>query len=446
MKQVREFIKENNLIEKNDNIILGVSGGADSVCLLYILNGIREELNLNITCVHINHMIRQTAERDEKFCLDLCAVLNIPCKSFKTDCIAVSERDGLSVEEAGRNERYRIFNETGKDVYGENNYKIAVAHHMDDLAETLIFNVIRGTGINGLSSIKSVKGNIIRPLLCVTRVEIEEYLNEKGISHVDDETNLSDDYARNKIRHHIIPMMNEIGNKAVNHTAACAAQLGEIEDYLNIKTDELKEKYVKNKEDGLFIYEEALKEHPAIVKRVIHNALVTVAGRARDISSAQIDAVYDLFSLQSGRKRDLIYSMEALREYDGILIKKKALEDEETKEKILSKVSFEIIDRPKSQNIPSGLYTKWFDYDKIENCLSVRFRQEGDYLTVNDDDQKKLLSDYMINEKIPLNKRDQIPLLADGKHILWVVGHRISNRYKVSDETRRIVVATFDES
>ena len=171
-----------------------------------------------------------------------------------------------------------------------------------------------------------------------------------------------------------------------------------------------------------------------------------MAGRARDISSAQIDAVYDLFSLQSGRKRDLIYSMEALREYDGILIKKKALEDEETKEKILSKVSFEIIDRPKSQNIPSGLYTKWFDYDKIENCPSVRFRQEGDYLTVNDDDQKKLLSDYMINEKIPLNKRDQIPLLADGKHILWVVGHRISNRYKVSDETRRIVVATFDES
>ncbi|MCR5847023.1 MAG: tRNA lysidine(34) synthetase TilS [Lachnospiraceae bacterium] len=446
MKKVYDFIKENSLLEKGDNLILGVSGGADSVCLLYILSGIRDEYDLHITAVHVNHMIRETAGRDEEFTLNLCKSLNIECVSRKTDCVAVSEETGLSLEEAGRNERYRIFNEIGQSLYGEDNYKIAVAHHTDDLAETLIFNMIRGTGINGLASIKSVKGNIVRPLLCVTRKEIEEYLKENGISHVDDETNFSDDYARNKIRHKIIPAMNEISEKAVNHTASCAAQLGEIEDYLKIKTDETWHIFVRSGSDGIFIEEKLTDEHPAIVKRVIHKALIEVAQRARDISSVQIDAVSELFGLQTGRKRDLIYNMEALRDYNGVLIRKKSDPQTDRREEILKKIHFKVTDRPISENIPTSLYTKWFDYDKIKYCPIVRFREEGDYLTVNDRDSKKLLSDYMINEKIPLDKRDEIPLLADGKHILWVAGYRISNHYKVSDETKKILVAELIDS
>ena len=136
--------------------------------------------------------------------------------------------------------------------------------------------------------------------------------------------------------------------------------------------------------------------------------------------------------------------MEAIREYKGVSVRKKTEKEAENKDEILQKLHFEIKERPNLENIPTDLYTKWFDYDKIENCPSVRFRNDGDYLTINEHDSKKLLSDYMINEKIPLNERDEIPLLADGNHILWVVGYRISNRYKVSDKTRRILVAKYE--
>ena len=444
MKKVCEYIKLNNLIDKNDNIILGVSGGADSVCLLYIINTIKEEYALNITAVHINHMIRETAGRDEDFTRKLCEKLGVKFVSYKTDCPAISERDGISLEEAGRNERYRLFNETGEKEYGKDNYKIAVAHHMDDLAETLIFNMARGTGINGLASVKCKSGNIIRPLLCVTRAEIEEYLYRAGVEYVNDETNFSDDYARNKIRHKIIPTMNEITEKAVNHMASCAGQLGEIEDYLRDQTDLLWEKYVREFEKEILILDTVLNEHPALVKRVIHRALTEVAGIARDISAIQIEAVLNLFELQTGRKRDLIYNMEALRVYEGVKILTKKEVSEEDKENILGRLHFEIKDRDFSQNIPTDLYTKWFDYDKIKYSLNVRFRREGDYLTVNEQNAKKLLSDYMTNEKIPSDKRDEIPLLADGDHILWVAGYRISNYYKVTDETKKIVVATYN--
>ena len=443
MKKVCEYIKLNNLLDKNDNIILGVSGGADSVCLLYIMNELKSEYNLDITAVHINHMIRETAGRDEDFTRNLCEKLGIKFVSHKTDCPAISERDGISLEEAGRNERYRLFNETGEKEYGKDKYKIAVAHHMDDLAETLIFNMARGTGINGLASVKCVSGNIIRPLLCVTRAEIEEFLLGAGAEYVNDETNFSDDYARNKIRHKIIPTMNEITEKAVNHMASCAGQLGEIEDYLKEQTESIRVKYVKESENEVLISDSVLNEHPALVKRVIHRALTEVAGRARDISAIQIEAVLNLFKLQTGRKRDLIYNMEALRVYEGVKIVTKKEVSEEDKENILGRLHFEIKDRDFSQNIPTDLYTKWFDYDKIKYSLNVRFRHEGDYLTVNDQNAKKLLSDYMTNEKIPSDKRDEIPLLADNDHILWVVGYRISNYYKVTDETKKIVVATY---
>ena len=443
MKKVCEYIKLNNLLDKKDNIILGVSGGADSVCLLYIMNELKSEYDLDITVVHINHMIREIAGRDEDFTRNLCEKLGIKFISHKTDCPAISERDGISLEEAGRNERYRLFNETGEKEYGKDKYKIAVAHHMDDLAETLIFNMARGTGINGLASVKCKSGNIIRPLLCVTRAEIEECLLGAGAEYVNDETNFSDDYARNKIRHKIIPTMNEITEKAVNHMASCAGQLGEIEDYLKIQTDLLWEKYIRESENEILILDSVLSEHPALVKRVIHRALTEVAGRARDISAIQIEAVLNLFELQTGRKRDLIYNMEALRVYDGVKIAIKKEVSEEDKENILGSLHFEIKDRDFSQNIPTDLYTKWFDYDKIKYSLNVRFRREGDYLTVNDKNAKKLLSDYMTNEKIPSEKRDEIPLLADGDHILWVAGYRISNYYKVTDETKKIVVATY---
>ena len=442
-KKVLEFIKANNLLQKNDHLVLGLSGGADSVCLFTLLRELKEEYSLSILAVHINHMIRETASRDEEFASKLCQRYQIKFVSFKTDCPAVAKRDGISLEEAGRNERYRLFNEAGKEEFGEGNFKIAVAHHMVDLAETLIFNMTRGTGINGLSSVKAANGNIIRPLLCVTREEIENYLKIKNERHVEDETNASDEYARNKIRHAIIPALNEITPNATNHLASLSERLSEIEDYLSDKTNESYQKYVSF-DEGIFIKNEIKTEHPAIMKRVIHRALVETAGRARDISSVQIEAVKALFSSNCGKKRDLIYNIEAIKEKDGVRIRKKNEKGSDPlMENEKNHLSWKVGDRDFSQNIPDDLYTKWFDYDKIESCLNVRFRKTDDYLVINDKGQKKSLKEYMINEKIPADKRDSIVLLTDGNHVLWVVGYRISSHYKVSPETKRVLIATY---
>lgn len=440
-QKIRLFIQQNNLIEKGDNLVVGVSGGADSVCLLQVLLNIREEYDANILVVHVNHGIRETALRDEDFVKDMCQRYNVRFVSYGIDCTAVAKESGLSLEEAGRNERYRLFNEAGNQFFKEDNYKIVVAHHTDDLSETLLFNLARGTGINGLASIKSANANIIRPLLCVTRAEIEEYLSRKNQPFMIDETNGSDDYSRNKIRHNVLPVMEEICNGAAEHMASTAMQLAEVEDFLSKTTDEKFAKYVIKEETILRISEDVLKEHPAIVKRIIHKALIETAGRARDISSVQINAVYGLFFRETGKKRDLIYSMTALRDYEGVSL---SLKDNNTAhdESALETVRLKVSERNFDEAIPEDKYTKWIDYDTISNCTTVRFRQPGDYLYINDEGGKKLLSDYMINEKIPAGMRDSIPLVADGNHILWVVGYRISAKAKVSDSTKRILIMT----
>lgn len=440
MKKVRSYILENRILKDNDNVIVGLSGGADSVCLLHILKALQKDMNLSIHAIHINHMIRTTAKRDEDFSVSMCKALDIPVSVYSIKCKEIAEKNGVSIEEAGRNERYRLFNEAGKELFGDN-YVIAIAHHKGDVAETMLFNLARGTGINGLASIKAVNTNIVRPLLCLTKEEIDKYLLDNKLEHVEDETNQCDDYSRNKIRHKIIPEMNSLVSNATDHIAQTAILLGEIEDYLSIETDKALELYLENTSRGLLIKNDILECHIAIRKRVIHKALILVASKARDISSVQIEAVMDLFSLQTGKKRNLIYGINALREYDGVCLSKSL--DEEVDLSELKKISFNKTEYY-SQLIPNELYTKWLDYDKIE-CPIARFKEQGDYIVINDRGDKQSLSDYMKNEKIPSAIRNQIPLVADGHHVLWLVGYRISADVKISDTTKNILVVNYSE-
>ena len=169
MNKVKEFIKEKNLIQNGNHIIIGVSGGADSVYLLLILNELRESMNLTITAVHINHMIRREAVDDQKFVQDLCGQLSIPCKIFEIDVKQIAKREKMSLEEAGRKARYDAFAKTMKKYNAD---KIAIAHHQNDQAETFLYRVVRGTGIYGAGAMREKDGNLIRPLLCVKKEEI----------------------------------------------------------------------------------------------------------------------------------------------------------------------------------------------------------------------------------------------------------------------------------
>ncbi|MDE6539854.1 MAG: tRNA lysidine(34) synthetase TilS [Ruminococcus sp.] len=200
--KIFSFIKKYNMINKGDTVICGLSGGADSVCLLVVLYRISRKIGFSVKALHVNHCLRgDESNRDENFCRKLCRELNIPFKAVSCNVTAFAEENGLSIEESARKLRYEIFSENSVGA------KIATAHNANDNLETVIFNLVRGSALKGLSGIPPVRDNIIRPLLVVSRAEIEEYLRNIGQNYVTDSTNLSDDYTRNKIRHQVLPVL-----------------------------------------------------------------------------------------------------------------------------------------------------------------------------------------------------------------------------------------------
>lgn len=447
--KVFSFINENQMIEEKNTVIVGVSGGADSVCLLLMLKKLSEKIDFTIKCAHVNHMIRPTAERDEKFVEELCRNLNLPLSVKRADIPALALQSGLSEEEQGRIVRYEFFKELLNDKPG----KIAVAHHRDDLSETVLFNLFRGTGISGLSGIKPVTGNVIRPLLCVSKEEITEYLTGLNIGWMTDETNLDVNISRNRIRQIIIPEAGKISGAASEHIAESARMLSDIKDYMDAETDRIFEEYTAHTKGGaILLKESAANLHPALLSALIHRLLITVAGRARDISAVQVKGVSDLLLSQVGRKREFIYGIQAFRTYDGVVLSIKEEEKEDLPEEDSREYGIDsftgakvrIFKYKKNEIIPQNTYTKWFDYGKISNCLVFRKPKDGDYLTINSSMGHKLLKDYFVNEKVPAAERKKKWVLADGDHILWVVGMRISEYYKVSDKTEEILEIVYD--
>lgn len=231
---VFSFIQENNLIEKNDNLVLAVSGGADSIFMLYVLNNINKkyDLKLNMVVCHLNHLIREEAVKDLEYVKEVSSNFKIPFFSKEVDIPKTSKQRGLSEEEVGRIERYKFFTEIGIQEFGENNFKICVAHNLNDNTETVFLNLIRGTGIDGLKGIEVRNNNIIRPILFVKREEIEEYLNEKGIKYIIDKTNLSSDYTRNSIRNELLVFIKEKYNPNIDETIFRTSEILRDEDLL----------------------------------------------------------------------------------------------------------------------------------------------------------------------------------------------------------------------
>lgn len=217
---VYSYIKENNLIEKEDNLVLAVSGGADSIFMLYVLYRINERYNLNLNMVvcHLNHMIRSEAIIDLEYVRKCATELGLQFFSKTVNIVSKVLLEKKSEEEIGRDERYKFFNEIGIENYGVDNYKICVAHNLNDNSETIFLNLIRGTGIDGLKGIDVVNNNVIRPILNVSRKNIEEYLEAKKLSYIIDETNLDTKYTRNSIRNELIPFVKERYNENIDNT------------------------------------------------------------------------------------------------------------------------------------------------------------------------------------------------------------------------------------
>ncbi|NLL78381.1 MAG: tRNA lysidine(34) synthetase TilS [Clostridiales bacterium] len=474
---------KHHMTAPGDVVITGVSGGADSVCLLLMLKSLEPELSIQVRAVHVNHGLRQDADEDEAYVKELCERLQVPLRTVHVNVEEYAAQEGLGLEEAGRLLRYRTFEEWGAELLREQEaviaeskgerlrgrgYKIAVAHHMDDRAETVLFHLFRGTGLSGLIGIRPVRERVIRPLLCITRTEIETWLSKENIPYCMDSTNLEDTYTRNKIRHHVLPYAEqEICSRSMEHITRAADICMETEEYLEIQIRRFYDKCVTwtDKRAAGIAVQEFAKEHPFLQKSLILSVFEELTPCRKDMQAVHVEDVCSLFRQEGNRQISLPYNLIARREYDtvvieearrrekgkgeGVEIDRKFLEQQgivrvllgDGREFICELISLEE-SRENVQNIPQKTYTKWFDYDKIRKSMIIRCRQSGDYLTIRregEEPARKKLKEYFITEKIPKQMRDEILLLADGQHVLWVIGHRISEYYKVNPNTRRIL-------
>ena len=468
-EKIKAYIRRYSMIEKEDVVIAGVSGGADSICLLLLLEKLKKEWNFGLAVVHVNHCLRgKDADADETFVRDFCEKMDIPILCVREDVKAYAEQYKLSEEEAGREVRRAAYRQA-MDRYGGT--KIALAHHMDDNAETMLLNLARGTGMKGMAGIRPVNGRYIRPLLAVRRREIEAYLREQHIGYQTDSTNLEDAYTRNRIRNHVIPYLeSHVNRKTVEHMQEYAEQMEQATGYLNRQTDKLWKACVKETEAGYQIALQPFLEadealHPYLIRRVIAAA----AGREKDIESVHVRNVAELCGRQSGRRVMLPYGLEAVREYDTIRIRERKMaagrkngmavaetgndDSGERAEVLLCRPGEGIFDRKMEEGIrlrvfscekipdafEERLYTKWFDYDIIQSDVVLRGRRSGDYLQIDAQGHTQKLKNYLINAKIPKGQRDRIPLVAAGQEILWIIGYRQNQKYQITEHTKRIL-------
>lgn len=456
LNKVRSYVLEHNMLSLGDRIVVGVSGGADSICLFDVLIKLSKEYDLSLFVVHVNHGIREEeASIDQGFVEEFCKKHNIAYSSVKKDVVSIAKKEGLSEEEAGRNVRYQAF----KDFYIKNKCtKIAVAHNKNDNAETFLFNLFRGSGITGLTGIPPVRDSIIRPLLCLEREEIELYLSEKQIPYRIDSTNLTQDYSRNKIRNKILTYgKEEINNGIIEHISNSTRMLKEIESFILNNVKDAFEKIVYEEEEKYSINTNEFNKLDIVIKKeLVREIIKRLTNSLKDIDSTHIEMILDLSDKQVGKSLDLPYGIIALKGYDNIAFGKNYKNKKKEQKRELEPINLQIpgsISLPHSKNIittklkeyqkgieiPKQGYTKWFDYDKIENTVLLRTRQEGDFIQINSKGNRKKLKSLFIDDKIAKENRATVPLITDGSHVIWIIGGRISEKYKLTENTKTIL-------
>ena len=472
IKKVQKQMEKQNMISANDRIIVGLSGGADSVCLLFMLRELSKELDFSIEAVHVEHGIRgEESRQDAVFAEELCKAVSIPCQSVSVNVPAFAKAKGLGLEEAARILRYEIFEKIAK----EKNAKIALAHHKNDNAETVLFQMVRGSSLSGLCGMQPIRKSetgviYIRPLLCLHRKEVETFLEQQGQTFCVDSTNQELEYSRNYIRNVILPNLCRINTQAVSHIHETAEYLSEIRDFLNEQLQESWKEVAVVEEDIQLDVWKLKFLHIVLQKEIVYKAIGILAGGKKDISSVHVEQVLELIENQSGRETTLPNGIVAIKENTKIRIFLSNKEREKNVQEI--KVSSELLDeifckkapfvlfigetgqsveisvfenKDFGVEIPQKTYTKWFDYDKIKDGFCIRTRRSGDYLMYDVFGHRKKLKQYFIDEKIPVTKRDKIMILAKESQVLWVVGGRISEDMKVTEQTKVIIEITIKE-
>lgn len=422
LEKIRKYINENKMLDYGDGVVIGLSGGADSVCLLKVLCELKEEYGFKLYAAHINHGIRgQEAIRDRDFAEVLCKSLGVEFFDYYYDIPKLSETEGIGLEETGRKYRYIAFYETLKSVKAN---KIAVAHNKNDNAETMLMRLLRGTGLKGLGGIEPVRDNIIRPLLCVSRNEIEEYLGD--MEYITDSSNLSPDYNRNKIRLSLLPYIEKEFNPSVTDGLFRTAELLRQEnDYIEREALKTYEKALDVKYERLCILDidQLLKLDEVILRRVLRLATIPLTPKKQDIEYKHIKDIQELLTSENGSEIDLIAGIKARKDRNRLCVgyfeevPEYEYEIYPEKEVFIKEAGIWVLITDKKRE------TKEYgvlDPSCISFPLNVRTKRDGDRIAIKGGRQeiKKVYSEKRIGK----NDRAKYPMLTDGEKILAVLG------------------------
>lgn len=444
-QKVLRFIKENDLIHSGDKILIALSGGPDSIFLLHFLNKYINKFKIEIGAAHINHLLRgKNSERDELFCKAVCDELSIPIYTLRKDVKSYSKRNKVSLEVGGRKIRYDFLEKISKS---KKYNKIATAHNADDNTETVLLNLIKGTGTKGIAGIPIKRDKIIRPILALSKNEILDYLNANKFEFRIDESNQSNKFERNFLRNEVIPLIRNKINPSLSSTILNSSiNFQKLNRMIDIMTEELKLSCVAKSKKSVSIPLNLFNEAEEIIllqmiKNIVdENFLIQIA-------SNDLKKVCSLALKQSGSSEELTEGLIALRERKKIIIKKKSLNKKEDQSEILIgetinfsgiKLSIRPVGMEKAK--PSADPTiEFIDAESIRDKFVVRNWVDGDKFSPIGMRGTKKISDYLNDIKIDSSeKKNQLVLVNSGK-IVWVIGKRLDDHYKITKKTKKVL-------
>ncbi len=457
--KIRDFIEQNRLLRPGMTVVVGVSGGADSVALLHILKELAPEYSLQLHVAHLNHLLRPGARAEAAFVQRLAHKWKIPVTTGCCRVARLAAFSGLGIEEAARQARYQFLSYVARRVGAQ---RIAVGHNADDRVETVLFNIMRGTGPAGLSGIPARRGIVIRPLLGVTREEIEAYCRDRGLAWCTDPSNLETFYFRNKIRRKLLPYLRREFNPNLDQAILRLADIMQAENFfLERLASRLLKSFTRERKFGkveLFLAD-FLRLPLALQRRLLRAGVRVAGGSLRGLGYRHLDDCLNFLARgPAGGEIHLPHGVRLKKNYDlfKITIGETEAELKEVSQKLEVPGKTDVpslgltihaetwvksrAEKSHFFHTPNKRYQAFFDYDKIKLPLYVRTRRPGDRIRLlglgGTKKIKKLFSDL----KIPRLERDRIPLIASNDSIYWVAGYRRSEEAQVTPETKRILV------
>jgi len=460
IKKFKKTIARYDLLQKGDRVLVAVSGGPDSVALLYALLEIKDEFNLDICVAHLNHKLRgKESDEDEKFVKNLAHKLNLKFFSKSIDVKKEAKKKKLSLEEGARLVRYRYLEGLADKIEAD---KVAVGHQADDQAETFLMRLLRGAGGLGLSGIPPKRGKIIRPLLETGREEIEKFLKEKGQSYRTDSSNLLPNYFRNKIRLSLLPLIKKKFNPKIVDVLNRASNIISFQQkYIEKKCEEILSDICKiRKNDKIILdlkrfinYDISLKREMIrlCVKELNGDRFASLTTSFTDLSFESVERILNLIQKEkSGRKVRLTRNTWAEVSGENLAIykeKKKlynypiSLPGERNLKSLGMKIKSEVVSRSSlpEKIKPKGETVAFLDWEKLKGPFNLRSRKPKDKFKPLGMEGTKSIADFFIDRKVPRYERDEVMLLTTQGKIAWVVGHRINDEFKVTDKTKKVL-------